>query len=72
MRRKTWGELTIGQRVGTILLGIVQFALLGAAQIDIRRRPADEIRGPKALWTAVSFINFAGPIAYFVFGRRRG
>jgi hypothetical protein len=23
------------------------------------------------VWTAASFINFAGPISYFAFGRRR-
>jgi hypothetical protein len=34
-------------------------------------RQAGEIRGSKRVWTAVSFINFAGPICYFAFGRRR-
>ena len=34
-------------------------------------RPADEIKGDRRLWTAVSFVNFVGPIAYFLFGRKR-
>ncbi len=70
-QRRQWSDLSLTQRVTTIILGIVQFALLGAAQIDIRRRSADQIRGSKALWTALAFINWIGPIAYFVFGRKR-
>ena len=49
----------------------MQVGLLIAALVDLRRRPADQLRGSKAMWTAVSFVNFAGPLAYFVFGRRR-
>jgi len=48
--------------------------LSGAALIDIKRRPASQIRGPKQVWAAaVAIINSAGvlPISYFVFGRRR-
>ena len=49
----------------------VQISLLVAALADLRRRPADQLRGTKAMWTAVSFVNFVGPLAYFAFGRRR-
>jgi hypothetical protein len=59
------------QRRGIVLSGLVQFALLAAALLDIRRRPADEINGSKLLWTGLAFVNFVGPIAYFVFGRKR-
>ena len=47
--------------------------LKAAAAIDIRRRPASEIRGPKWAWLAALVVNSAGviPISYFVFGRRR-
>ena len=71
MRRERWSELTPGQRAAIALLAAAQIALLAAAQLDLRRRPAYRIRGSKSLWTALSFINFAGPIAYFLFGRRR-
>jgi len=54
-----------------MLSGTVQVALLIAALADIWRRPEEEIRGDKRLWTAVSFVNFIGPISYFLFGRRR-
>ena len=49
---------------------MVQLGLMLAALIDIRRRPARRIRGGKGVWTAASFVNFVGPIAYFAFGRR--
>ena len=71
MRRKTWQDLTDRQKRGIVLLGALQLALLAIALIDIRRRPADAINGSKRLWTAVLFINGIGPIAYFVFGRKR-
>jgi hypothetical protein len=34
-------------------------------------RPSDQLRGSKATWTAESFVNFVGPLAYFAFGRKR-
>ena len=71
MQRRTWRDMSPLQRAATMALGAVQIALLAAALVDIRRRPRDEIRGPKPLWTALSFINFAGPIAYFTLGRKR-
>jgi hypothetical protein len=46
--------------------------LLVATLVDIRRRPADQIKGSKRMWSALAFVNIIGPIAYFVFGRRRG
>jgi hypothetical protein len=41
--------------------------------VDIYRHPAEEIRGTKWLWSAAAFVNFMGigPIAYFLFGRKR-
>lgn len=71
IRSRRWNELTILEQAGVIALGAIQVALFGAAQWDIRRRPTSQIFGGKALWTALAFINFAGPIAYFVFGRKR-
>jgi hypothetical protein len=71
MQPKQWQDLTDRQKRGIVLLGAFQLALLVAALIDIRRRPAAEINGSKRLWTMVVFINGIGPIAYFVFGRKR-
>ena len=71
MARKKWSDLSAGQKRGIALSGAVQIGLLIAALIDIHRRPIGEIRGSRRVWTAVSFINFVGPISYFAFGRRR-
>jgi len=71
MANKRWSELSSGQRRGIMFSGTVQVALLIAALADIWRRPKEEIRGDKRLWAAVSFVNFIGPISYFLFGRSR-
>ena len=70
--RKQWGDLTTAQQAGLVLVGVIQVALLAAALIDIRRRSADELNGSKRLWTLAAFVNFIGPLAYFIFGRKRG
>jgi len=69
--KHSWNDLSARQRAGVAAAAIVQFALLGAALRDLHRRPADEVRGSKTMWTLVSFVNFAGPLAYFRFGRSR-
>jgi hypothetical protein len=71
MNRKKWQDLTLAQQVAITVAGTVQFLLLAAALWDIRHRAADEVNGSKQVWTAVAFVNFIGPIAYFVFGRKR-
>lgn len=50
--------------------GVLQVGLLLAAEVDLARRPADQVRGSKMAWRAVCLVNFVGPIAYFVWGRR--
>lgn len=69
--RKRWSDLSPQQRAAIGIAGLLQIALLALTLIDIRRRPAEQINGNKKLWTLVAFINFVGPIAYFVFGRKR-
>jgi hypothetical protein len=71
MQPKQWQDFTDRQKRGIVVLGLFQLALLAAALIDIRRRPAEEINGSKRLWTMVVFINGIGPIAYFLLGRKR-
>ncbi len=71
MPNKRWGDLSSTQRKAVVLSGVVQLGLLAAALADIYRRPAQEIRGDKRLWAVVAFVNFVGPVSYFLFGRRR-
>jgi hypothetical protein len=70
--KKKWSELSDRSRRLITVLGIVEGILLVATLVDIRRRPAEEIKGSKRMWTALAFVNIIGPIAYFAFGRRRG
>jgi len=72
--RKQWSDLSERNRKLLIAVGVVEGCLKIAALIDIKRRPASQIRGPKWLWAAVvSVVSAAGllPISYFVFGRKR-
>lgn len=47
---------------------LIQLALMVAALLDLRKRPAT--RGPKWMWVVIIvLVNLIGPIAYFVVGR---
>lgn len=70
-KKKSWKELSPMARVGTMAAATIQLTLLIAAQRDISRRPADQIRGSKALWRVATLVNFIGPASYFTFGRKR-
>jgi hypothetical protein len=71
--RTQWRDLS--ERTRRLLVGaaVAEGILKIAALIDIRRRPASQVRGPKWLWaTVVTVVSSAGvvPVSYFVFGRR--
>lgn len=69
--RKRWSELGKGAKAAILMAGAVQIALQMAALRDLSRRTPAEINGSKKGWVAASFINFAGPIAYFRRGRKK-
>ena len=72
--QQRWNDLDEGTRRLIIVVAVAESILKGAALIDLKRRPANEVRGPKWLWAPViAVVNSAGvvPISYFVFGRRR-
>jgi hypothetical protein len=71
--RRQWSDLS--QRTRRLLIGaaVAEGMLKVAALIDLKRRPATQVRGPKWIWaTVVAVVGSAGvlPISYFVFGRR--
>lgn len=69
-----WGDLGPRNQRLIIAAAAVETSLKVAALIDLRRRPADQVRGAKWMWVpALTILNSAGfaPLAYFVFGRRR-
>jgi len=69
-KKKKWADFTPIQKVFAFITGFIQIGLLVSALWDIYHRPSDEFRGGKWLWTGVVFINFVGPISYFLFGRK--
>ena len=71
MVKKRWQDLTVAEKMGVALMGAVQLLLLVAALWDIRRQPANEGKGSKGWWTAAVFVNFIGPISYFLFGKKK-
>jgi hypothetical protein len=72
--RKQWSDLSPRTRRMLSVAAVLERILKLAALIDIKRRPASQIRGPRWMWaTAVAVISSAGivPISYFVVGRRQ-
>lgn len=69
--KKRLKDLSGTQKIRIAIMAAAQLALQGAAVKDLLRRPAAQVNGPKVAWFAVSFLNFIGPIAYFLFGRRK-
>jgi hypothetical protein len=68
---KRWSDLSAGQQRLIMAAAAGELSLKVAALIDLRRRPRDQVRGPKALWVALMFVNLVGPVSYFAFGRRK-
>lgn len=68
--KRRWRDLSPVQRGAVIAAGTAQLAIQAVALRDLRRRPAADVRGPKAVWAALSFVNFIGPAAYLRWGRR--
>ena len=69
--KKKWSEPQRAEWTLIVAVGVVEVVLLATTLIDIKRRPVDQIKGSKRMWTALAFVNIVGPIAYFTFGRRR-
>jgi hypothetical protein len=70
-RNKKWSELSRGQQRAILGAGAVQVTLQAAALWDLRHRSDSELRGSRRWWIVASFVNYLGPIAYVVVGRRR-
>jgi hypothetical protein len=68
-----WRDLSESSRRLIVATAIGEAVLKTAVLIDIRRRPASQIRGSKRMWIiAAVLVNSAGigPLSYFAFGRR--
>jgi hypothetical protein len=72
MKKRSWNDLSGFQQAAIAFMAFVQIGLLAAALWDLAHRKPEEVRGPRAMWAALSFIDFIGPIAYFTVGRKGG
>ena len=71
--KRQWGDLSGRTRTLVAITAVAEAILKLAALIDLKRRPASQVRGPKWVWaTVVTVVSSAGvvPISYFLFGRR--
>ncbi len=68
-----WSGLSPRARTLLAAGAAVETSLKVAVVVDLRRRPASQVRGPKWLWACSMLANSAGviPICYFAFGRQR-
>lgn len=71
--KNRWAELSYRARRAIVVGVVFDASLKAAALIDLKRRPASSVNGPKWKWaTAIVLLNSLGvvPMAYFVYGRR--
>jgi len=68
----SWSNLSQGQRSVIVAVAAVETALKIAMLVDLKRRPAVQVKGSKRVWAASAIVNSAGiiPLSYFVLGRR--
>lgn len=69
---KRWSDLSPRNRKLIVVGAVIEAGLKAAVLVDLKRRPASQIRGSKQIWGAAMLVNSAGvlPLAYFVYGRR--
>jgi hypothetical protein len=72
---RRWSDLSEGTRRLILVGAAVEGSLKVVALRDLKRRPAGQVRGPKWVWAmVVTLVNSVGaaPLAYLLFGRRKG
>lgn len=70
MAKRSLAQARTSTKVLLGVLGAVELGLLGAAHWDISHRTPAELNGSPAKWRAISLITFAGPMWYFMRGRK--
>ncbi|GAB2515247.1 PLDc N-terminal domain-containing protein [Corynebacterium atrinae] len=69
-KSRKFSELSTQAQAGIVVGALVELTAKVGMWIDLSRRPAEQVRGPKWAWAAASFINGFGPAAYWTFGRK--
>lgn len=69
--KQKFSELSRTSQFAILSAISLQLSLLVTALVDLSKREPAQINGSKGLWAVASFINFIGPLAYFIFGRKK-
>ena len=70
-KARRWSDLT-DQQKRIVVVAIVVHAFIATFTLrDLRRRPAEAVRGPKLIWGVWAMLNTTGSITYWLFGRRQ-
>ncbi len=67
--KKPFNERSPARRLWAVALIVLSLGLVTAAERDIQRRPANEMRGSKLLWRLLC-LNALGAVGYLRWGRR--
>jgi hypothetical protein len=59
-RKRRWADMSGVERTVILTLGSIELALTAVAGVDLYRRPADDVRGSKALWWPIIFVQPSG------------
>jgi hypothetical protein len=70
MANHPFSEMPRWQQIGTLVVAPIELILTVTAAVDLARRPASKIRGPKPLWWIGIFVQPLGPITYLKWARR--
>lgn len=65
-----FNELSTTARISLLAGVATELAAKIVAWVDLYRRPADQVRGPRWAWVLAQFINGLGPAAYWAVGRK--
>lgn len=68
-RKISWNDLSPTHRRALVAGAAAELALTTWALRDLWSRPAENVRGPKPMWGALSMVQPFGPAAYLAFGR---
>jgi hypothetical protein len=70
-KSSTAKKLSAMKAVRSIVQGAINIGLMIWTVRDIRQRSDDELNGKRNVWLLAAFAPPVGPIAYFLFGRKR-
>ena len=67
--KKKWSDSLRFRKSAPCVYGCAAGYIADGSTMGYPQSTEEEIRGNKWVWRAVVFINFIGPIAYFIVGR---